>query len=342
MNLEGIEISGHVFTDGKMRRMSFSFRDGILELSEGISSAARADGTLIPAFVNAHTHIGDSFVSEEPEGDIRQVFGPGGFKHTQLGNASESLQIERMRNSIRFMKSRGTSAFVDFREGGLKGIQAVPKVRGIKSVLLGRPENSSEALSMLDHMHGISASAVSDQDLDDLKKLSEAAHRKGKLFAIHFSERVRESIEDLLELRPSILVHCIEASDSDLQLIAEMGIPVVVAPRSNVMFGKRPDYSRFFRAGISTFLGTDNVMTVEPDMFTEISFMYHYQRSIGHIDPEKILNAATGAPASFLESMGIGESARSYVYFPNVRLTAYEIVTRGHMRKNILLNSDFK
>ena len=231
---------------------------------------------------------------------------------------------------LRHMALTGTSADVDFREGGPEGIKDVPGRTRIKTIILGRARNRHEADSILDISSGLTISSISDIGKEDAFYYSEKARNRGKIFAMHLSERIREDTGLALSMKPHFLVHCIECNNQDLKEISRERIPVVITPRSNVMFGKRPDYAAMLNAGINIFLGTDNCMTVEPDMFQEISFLYTYQRTLNRIEPETILNMATYAPASFFSDLGI-RIPEEYIFYPNRRLSAYSIVTRGHV-----------
>lgn len=340
MNFAGKRISGNVFHGGSMRKMTVTFEDGGTSFEEGISSDTQTTGTLIPAFINAHTHIGDSFISDLPPGDIAEIFGPSGYKQRMLESADPDVQMNSMKNTMEFMRDLGTVAFIDFREGGIGGVRNVPVVDGIVPVILGRPGNQEEIETVINSTAGISASAISDQDIEGLIALSEKTGNAGKMFGIHFSERIRENVDDALKLNPSFLVHGIEASDKDLLALRKANVPVVITPRSNIMFGKRPDYSRFFRSGLNVLLGTDNCMTVEPDMLTEMAFLYGYQRSISSVSPEKIIEIATDAPRKFLSGFAGLRIPEKFIFYPDRMLTAFEVVTGGHMWKRVLINND--
>lgn len=312
-----------------MRKGTLRINEDGVDFSQELSSNGQT-GTLIPATINAHTHIGDSFVDTEPHGDIAEVFGPGGFKDRMLRSSNTVERSKGMSMFLRHMAITGTCLNVDFREGGIQGVMDVPFRDEIKTVILGRASKMEEAGEILDVSSGLTISSISDLPTDDMLYYSEKARERGKIFAMHLSERVREDVDIAIGLKPSFLVHCIECSDEDLKKIAKERIPVVITPRSNIMFGKRPNYARFINFGMDVFLGTDNCMTVEPDMFSEMAFLYTYQRSLERIDPDAILNMATYAPISFFSSLNIS-IPRRYIFFPNKRLSSYSIVTRGHV-----------
>ncbi|WP_393971171.1 amidohydrolase family protein [Oxyplasma meridianum] len=332
MNIRKItEASGHIYRNGRFQEGSISFHNGETVFIPGETGTMNF-GTLIPLPVNSHTHIGDSFVRDEPMGDLPEVVGPDGFKVRKFREASEKEIYSGMKGSISFMKQNGTGAFIDFRESGLKGASLIRsiKARGIKKVILGRPENPDEAKKILKFANGINFSAVSDVNYDKISKIAQIAHEYGKIVAIHFSENVHEDIDLIMGIHPDLLIHGIQASDHDLRTIKNSGIPIAVTPRSNYFFGKRPDYSVFIKRSINLMLGTDNAMISEPDIFSEMSFLYRIQRSINRISPEEILKMVIDTPYSFLEKNNVVMDNSRYIYFPGRMVSAYEIVTRFH------------
>ena len=323
-------VSGNVFYDGKMRKGTLQVRGDSVEFREGWISNNSVSGTIIPALINAHTHIGDSFITIEPEGDIKGAVGPGGFKEKQYESASQAVVRAGMRRSMKFMSRTGTSAFIDFREGGYSGSALLRNIRPEpKPIILGRPLSTSDGtLGIAD---GAGMSAILDHDAPFMRGISEECRRSGKLFALHLSERIREDIDAALALKPDLLVHCLECTDQDLDMIASAGIPVAITPRSNVFFGKRKDYSMFMRHGITLLLGTDNVMTVEPDMFGEMGFLFTWQRSINRLSPDNIISMATENPRKFINRRGLGPESFQYLFFRGLRLSSYELVSKAHM-----------
>jgi len=332
MNIRKIsEASGYIYRDGRFQEGYISYKHGECIFSPG-ETGVKNFGTLIPLPVNAHTHIGDSFVRDEPMGDLPSVVGPGGFKVKKFKEAREDEIYSGMKKSISFMRQNGTGAFIDFRESGLRGASLIRSIksRGIRKVILGRPETAEEAKKILKFAQGLNFSAVSDVNYDSISRIAQISHEYGKIVAIHFSENVREDLDLIMGIKPDLLIHGIQASDHDLETIKNSGIPVAITPRSNYFFGKRPDYSGFLKKSIKLMLGTDNAMISEPDIFSEMSFLYRVQRSINRISPEEILKMVIDTPYSFLEKNNVVLDNSRYIYFPGRRVTAYEIVTRFH------------
>ena len=123
-----------------------------------VSTPSNMEGTLISAPINFHTHLGDSFIGTEPEGDIEDIVGPGGFKIRALDEAKPSLIKSYIVKSVDFMRERGTAAFFDFRESGIKGLRLAPRLDGITGFFLTRPNTPQEIGPLIDRSAGFGMS----------------------------------------------------------------------------------------------------------------------------------------------------------------------------------------
>lgn len=292
---------------------SLRLEDGIVaEVCHGVVERAPENAIVLPAFVNAHVHIGDSVAYPAPRGSVRDLVGPpDGYKHRALRSADRSRKIAAMRASAELMQSTGTSAFADFREEGVEGIRAIEEaLKGElpRAVILGRPSETdftdAEAASILAACDGFGVSGPSDWQSDSLVRLAGAARRAGKMFSLHVSEAEREDIDAVIGLRPSFIIHMTKASESDLRSCAENGIPVVVCSRSNEFFGMAPDIPRMLRLGVEVALGTDNCMINQPDMIEEIKASYRIAKAKGDISPLEIVKLATFGGRKVLNAKG--------------------------------------
>ena len=178
-----------------------------------------------------------------------------------------------------FMFRRGIySEFIDFREGGVEGSVLLSTVRGdAHPTIMGKPKmprfDKDEISKVLEVADGIGASSISDWDYQELFDLRASFVRsRGKVFSIHASERIREDIDKVLDLRPSFIVHMTKASDSDLDAVNAEGVPLVICIRSNLFFGSEPPLARMIEKGLIVALGTDNAMISMPDILTEMEF----------------------------------------------------------------------
>lgn len=337
--MKDLIIRGEIYDNGRMERGTYSV---LREQFVDPSSRADVEGTLLRAPINFHTHLGDSFIDTEPEGDIDQIVGPNGFKIRALNEASPTEISKSIKKSIEFMKDSGTESFFDFRESGLKGLNLAPRYNGINGYFLTRPNSTGEIDPLLKKSAGFGMSALSDYEFSSLKKLSDLAHERKRIFAIHFSENKREDVGKLIKLKPDYTIHCIETTDRDLDELRKRDIPVSITPRSNIFHGKRPDYSRFFRKGLTVLLGTDNVFITEPSVLEEAEFLYRYQRKLNRLSPEQVLSTVIDNPRKVMSRLGLRTDRKKFILFPNEFLSPYQIVTRPNFyeRTTVLKRGD--
>jgi cytosine/adenosine deaminase-related metal-dependent hydrolase len=245
-----------------------------------------SDAIVLPAFVNAHTHIGDSIAKEAGAGLSLEelVAPPDGLKHRLLRQASREEKVDAMARSLRFMQDSGTAACIEFREGGVAGVEAFEAaIRGLDlgSVLLGR-----ETVAAMEASDGFGASGANDGDFSYERN---ATARAGKLFGIHAGEVDASDINPALDLDPDFLVHMVHAADLHLDRVADSEVPVVVCPRSNLTTGVGfpPIGDLVDRTTVA--LGTDNVFLNSPSMFREMEFA----TKVGDVSAREVLRMAT-------------------------------------------------
>ena len=237
-------VAGRILTKNGFEKGYIGFkRKKIIEKGKTIPPEKPvAKGIICPLFINAHTHIGDSFVKEKnikiPNNLQELVEPPNGLKFKLLKEANEQEIVDGMEKSIETMQKTGTKYFYDFREGGIRGIcqlKAAIDLWKTQAFILSRPDeicyNKNEIDLLLKNSDGIGLSSISEWGYSEIKKIAKETRKKKKIFAIHASERVREDIDLILDLKPSFLVHMIKATKSDLKLVKENNIPIVVCPR---------------------------------------------------------------------------------------------------------------
>lgn len=265
-------LSGLVLTPDGFEEGYVIVEDGIVsEIGSGkLPSKPSAEGLVMPAPVNSHTHCADGNVKVVRGMTIEQLVAPpDGLKHKYLRNAPDAELSASMRGFAEASAGFGVSRFIDFREGGVKGCKllrdAVPD-----AVVLGRPVSPEfdpdEVHEILEIADGIGLSSISDVDYRYAERVADAVREKRKIFAIHASERVREDIDAVLSLDPAFVVHMTEATDGDMLKCSESEVPAVVCPRSNAFFGKRPPLKRMLDCGMDLSIGTDNAMLCNPDL----------------------------------------------------------------------------
>ena len=303
-------ISGTVVYGDEFEAMQgyVVIKDGVIHEVGEEKTDAIAQGIIIPAFVNAHTHIGDSVAKDADTGfmTLDELVGPGGLKHRILEKTSYDDLVKSMRLSLLDMISCGTFTFADFREGGVVGAEALREAAidlPIDVKIFGRQihtENSSLS-DLLSSVDGLGISSVIEYDHEHLCEVVEEAKKRGKQIAVHAGEKDRSDIKGAIDLRPDHMVHMTKASNEDIRLMAMDEIPVVVCVRSNLITGVGlPPITEMLDEGITVGVGTDNFMLNSPNMFAECEFL---SKIIVHND-RKVLKMCTLNGAKVLKRDG--------------------------------------
>lgn len=264
---------------------------------------------ILPAHFNAHTHIADTVAMDCDSGTadlVALVTPPDGLKHRILRGTPRPDLVAAMRSSIRTMEDSGTAGFADFREGGRDGVLALREAAaGLRSrpIIFGR-EGGEEIAEGL----GVSSA----RDVPSLETAVMQAKKTGKRIAFHAGERDPDDVDGALAYDPDLLVHMTHATDSQLKACADRNIPVAVCPRSNWILGvsgssAHPPLEKMIRFGCRLFLGTDNAMFVQPDIFSEMAFV----DTVYRLPPADILHAASDGAELAGQSYYIKKGSRA-------------------------------
>lgn len=263
--------------------------DGVVEAVEEGEPPLEpdAEGVVAPGPVNGHTHLADGFLEPPEDLSLEGLVGPGGFKDRGLADASPDRIRRSLETGLRAALRSGTTAVADFREGGVAGVELLREAAGrvpVETLALGRPEGCG-AEEVLEVADGVGLSSVNDRDDGEMEAAAEAAHRAGKLLAVHAAESAagqerslreagRTEVERALDLDPGLLIHLTNPRPGDLDRVADAGVPVVLCPRSNARTGAGvPPVEGLVERGVPLLLGTDNAMLVEPSVLREAEFL---------------------------------------------------------------------
>ncbi|MFC3960038.1 amidohydrolase family protein [Halovivax cerinus] len=281
MNLSGRILRGPEFEpiDGRV-----VVEDGRIAAVEETSDPD--DRIISPAFVNAHTHLGDSIAKEAGRGLslAELVAPPDGLKHRLLRNAPRDEMVAAMRDSLTFALRTGTVACIDFREGGVDGVSRLDEAA--TDLPIGTYAFGRESIDVLETATGFGASGAND---DDFEHERTAAHEAGKLFGIHAGEADSSDLNPALDLSPDFLVHVVHPEARHVDRIADAEIPVVVCPRSNLVTDVGLPPVTELASKTTVALGTDNVMLNSPSMFREMEFVAKH----ADLDAPAVLRMAT-------------------------------------------------
>lgn len=270
--ISGLLYDGLTFEEGYV-----GIEDGkIVEKGDGRAPEKPfAEGIITQGLMNCHTHVADAGL-KVPKGISLEdlVAPPNGLKHRYLRDTPDSELVRSIQRFTDTMYSNGTSRFIDFREGGVHGCRILTEAdTKPHPTILGRPTSeeydAAEIDDILELADGIGLPSISDMDARYVEAVADHVHRRGKMLAIHASERIREDIDSIISLRPDFIVHMTKATLSDLKKCFDNDIPIVVCARSNMFFGNRPPVKDMIDAGVNISLGTDNAMLCSPDIREE-------------------------------------------------------------------------
>lgn len=282
------------------------------------------DGAVVcPSFINGHIHIGDSIIKDEGYGLSlsEMVKPPNGVKHKALANAGDEELVEAMKSSMWDMVLSGTTHFIDYREGGVHGINLLKEASEgipIKPVILGRDnsfygddpdlsEVKKAIRKILKIADGIAPSGFGEITEDVARLIAGECSKHGKISSIHVAESESNQIESLekygkTEIEKGVdaefnqLVHLTNPKNNDLDLIRDSPAGVVVCPRANATLNVGVcRLNEMLDMGIKPVLGSDNVMLNSPNMMREMEFtlklMSIYYKS--YLDPAELLKMST-------------------------------------------------
>ncbi|MDZ5811880.1 amidohydrolase family protein [Halorubrum sp. AD140] len=241
--------------------------DGRIEAVEEVDT--ESTDIVLPAFVNAHTHLGDSVAKEAAVGLSldEAVAPPGSLKHRRLAAADRVDLVSAMRRSLRFMRRTGTVSCLDFRENGVSGARALREAAAAVDVdpfIFGSGDPA-----VLDVADGYGASGANDGEFAEERA---ACADRGVPFAIHAGEPDATDIHPALDLKPDLLVHMVHAGRDHLERVADESVPVAVCPRANTVLGVGEAPVRDLLDHTTVALGTDNAMLNPPTMFREMAY----------------------------------------------------------------------
>lgn len=305
------QVSGNALLGDELalRQVDIFIENGIITAIE--DNTRVPDIWICPALYNSHTHLGDTIAMDcGAAGDLEAlVTPPDGLKHRLLRSASRQDLVAGMRAGMEGMIATGTAGCADFREGGSEGVLALKEAaEGLSFVPFVFGRDGGETIA-----GGLGISSV--RDVPDTEQRVQDARRAGKKIAFHAGERDDADIDAALPYEPDLLIHMTHATKKQLRVCAEQEIPIAVCPRSNWTLGvassaRHPPLALMEELGCTICLGTDNVMFVPPDLFSEMAFV----STVYKLTPAAVLRAAVRGSALFGPSFFIREGGRANLF----------------------------
>ena len=320
----GIILKGHDLT---LKKENIVVDEGkIVEIGKESAEGKiiDVDGAVVcPSFINGHTHIGDSIIKDEGYSLSlsEMVKPPNGVKHKALANADDEELISAMKSTMWEMVEGGTTHFIDYREGGIHGVELLREAAEdipIKAVILGRDDSfygddpdlkevKIACRKLLKIADGIAPSGFGEIIDEVAEIIVNECNKAGKISSIHVAESESNQAESLsrfnkteiargVESKFGQLVHLTNAKNDDLEMVAKSDSNVVVCPRANATLNVGvPQLNKMLDLGIKPLLGSDNVMLNSPNMFRELEFTLKIM-SVCHksyLNPKELLKMAT-------------------------------------------------
>jgi len=321
-------------------------RDGrITAVSKGRPGAGVVDhgpGVIMPAMINAHTHLSLSALRGQIEARdgfinwVKELISARAELSAEKVSEAAAMAAQEVRNS-----GTGFVAEVGPREPGATAMSSNELEGVVFTEVLG---NSCEASALPKDCNGLSFSfaghGVHTTAPNVLRSLRLAALNRKRGFSIHLAESEAET--EFLECcngpwaellvsrgidfdhwgigaeRPvqrafrlgllgpgTLAVHVLQVNTAEMSVLAETGTSVCLCPRSNfLLHGKFPDISGFLAAGLAPALGTDSLAsTPSLSLFDEMAFVVE---RYPELSPDMLLAFATINAAKALGRPDLG------------------------------------
>nr|NJM04192.1 amidohydrolase family protein [Desulfobacula sp.] len=296
-------------------------------------------GVLMPPLVNAHVHLELSALKNRIPFDK----GFQSWVKTLLDERAALSQEVLVREAKKAILDLLTSGNPYVGEISTLGItQTLLENSGLKGVFFQEFLGTAAEIGCVQKKDGLSFSVAGHAphtSSPDLLRLEFQSRSAGMPFSIHVAESEAESefifrgkgswadfltlrgidysawdigsktpvayLEDMGLLDPlTLAVHLLQATPTDMDILARSRVKVCVCPRSNYnLHGRLPDIGLMIQKGINPALGTDSLASCDSlDIWDEMAFIaQHYPG----LDPRTLFSMATlnGARALGLEEV---------------------------------------
>ncbi|MFX1499026.1 MAG: amidohydrolase family protein [Promethearchaeota archaeon] len=286
---------------GNFKGISYNDVEAILKSPDNKSKSL-----LIPGLINSHIHIGDSFAKEQGFNKplMEVVTPPKGIKHLLLNQTPQEMIVKGIKKAVDEMISNGITFFIDFREGGLKGLkilsETIKNYSDINYLAFGRFIKELEIEKVFEAAGGIGLASYNNLSHEVKEKLRIYKSNYEKMVSCHVAELKRDPDlisqifdDDIID----IFIHGTHFNRIDLKLLKEKNKSLILCPRCNGYFGVGlPPIDKILDLKMPVAIGTDNIMANSPDLFEELRYLYRMLRILNnnkYISPVDLLKMVT-------------------------------------------------
>ena len=294
----------------------------------------------LPPLANLHTHMLDYALLEVGwELDIDSLVGePYGLKYVLLQKLSRKVLRDAIVSARKLNWAEGIGIIAEFRELGLGGLVVDTELRVRGHIVLAMPssrnsvELAAEVGELIKLSDGVGISSPLYFSRDDLKLLIRTFKKAGKYAVAHVAETQETYSEgDLQHLLSAdvvdAVVHGTYLKREDLDLLSDLGIALILCPRSNMWFsGRLPLLNDIYESGVVVGLGTDNAGWIKPDLWRDMELVLTQLRSYGIFDPRWVLKAGTVSAEVFGIENHISEGAQANLLLVSAERLGIEAV----------------
>ncbi|MFX1392832.1 MAG: amidohydrolase family protein [Promethearchaeota archaeon] len=281
-------VSLEIDKEGRILNIDFESPGKILDITP-----ENNNNLMIPGFINSHIHIADNFAKEMGfNKELREIVAPPfGLKHKILRETPEDIIIEGIQKAVLEMLSNGIVHFIDFREGGVDGVNLLKKALKqypINYLILGRFEDESEIESIFNLADGVGLPSYDKITTANKKWVVDSKQKFKKIIACHCAENSRNInlIKNMFnDNLVDVIIHGTKLLKEDLEKIKKQKKKLILCPRCNGYFGSGfPPIPEILKMGIPISLGTDNLMVNNAELFEELRYLYRISRVLCSYD----------------------------------------------------------
>jgi cytosine/adenosine deaminase-related metal-dependent hydrolase len=308
----------------------------------GVDVHDHGSGVILPALINAHTHLSLSALSDRMRPGIGFVDWVKELIQARISVSTDEM-LEAAIKAAERVRQTGTGFIAEvgpwepgaesLKRTGLEGTVFL-EMLGNCRILPESPENGN-GLSFSYAGH-----ALHTTDPETLRAVKAAAAKRGSVCTFHLAESEAETEflftgagpwADLLSSRgidftdwdlraerpvaraerlgllgpETLAVHVLDVDETEADALARSGACVCVCPRSNLaLHGRLPSVQTFLDAGINVALGTDSLASSPSlNLFEEMAFV---AENYPDLQPESILAMASRNGAKALRRQDLG------------------------------------